>query len=81
MGSVLSGFLLVEGGAVHSQANLVVLVDDLLNGVVYALTGYGEYADWSGTLSAPLMHFVGQLYMLLVPWGGVRVFPRDMAVC
>lgn len=55
----------------HSQANLVVLVDDLLNGVVYALTGYGEYADWSGTLSAPLMHFVGQLYMLLVPWGGV----------
>ena len=35
----------------RSQADLVVLVDGVLNGVVDALTGCGEYADWSVCLS------------------------------
>ena len=35
-------FLLMDGSAMKSQTDLVVLVDGVLNSVMYALTGCGE---------------------------------------
>ena len=79
-GRFCQDFLLVAGGGLQTQADLVVLVDSLLNGVVCALTGCGEYADRAGSSNARLMRFVGQLYVLLVLCGGVGVFPMDVAM-
>ena len=73
-------FLLVDGSVMSSQADLVSLVDGVLNGVVYALTGCGEYADWSVASSARLMKFVGQLHVIMVLFGGVGVLPWGVAL-
>ena len=59
-------FLLWDGRDLRSQAGLVVLVDNVLNGIVFALTGCGEYGDRSVDSSARLMRFVGHLYVLMV---------------
>ena len=40
-GHFCQDILLVEDGVLRTQADLVVLVDGLLNGVVCALTGCG----------------------------------------
>ena len=61
---------MVEGGSLHSGAELVVLVDYLLNGVVFALAGCGDYSDRLVASPAWLMKFVNQLYELLVLCGG-----------
>ena len=73
-------FLLVDSGVISSQADLVSLVDGVLNGVVYALTGCGEYADRSVASSARLMTFVGQLYVMMVLFGGAGVLPWGVAL-
>ena len=72
-------FLLVDGGSMRSQSDLVILIDGVLNGIVDALTGCGEYGDRSAGSSARLMQFVGQLYVLLVLCGGVGVLPPSVA--
>ena len=79
-GRFCQDFLLVAGGGLQTQADLVVLVDSLLNGVVCALTGCGGYADRAGSSNARLMRFIGQLYVLLVLCGGVGVFPMNVAM-
>ena len=40
-------FLLLGGGGLclHSQSGLVEIINGVLNGVVFALTGCGEYGD------------------------------------
>ena len=73
-------FLLRDGRDLHSQAGLVVLVDDVLNGIVFALTGCGEYGDRSVDSSARLMRFVGHLYVLMVLCGGEGVLPPRVAL-
>ena len=73
-------FLLLGSGAMRSQADLVVLVDSVLNGVVYALTGCGDYADRSVHSSARLMKFVSHLYVLMVLLGGAGVLPWGVAL-
>ncbi len=64
----------------RSQADPVVLVDSVLNGVVYALTGCGDNADRSVHSFAWLMKFVGHLYMLMVLFGGAGVLPWGVAL-
>ncbi len=80
-GHFCQDILLVEGGVLQTQADLVVLVDGLLNGVVCALTGCGEYADRVGSSGTWLMCFVGQHYVLLVLCGRMGVFPFSYGYC
>ena len=72
-------FLLLGDGGLRSQSGLVEIIDGLLNGVVFALTGCGEYGDRSAGSSACLMRFVGHLYVLMVLCGGEGVLPLDVA--
>ena len=62
-------FLLLGGGGLHSQSGLVEIINGVLNGVVFALTGCREYGNQSVVSSAHLMWFVGHLYVLMLPPG------------
>jgi hypothetical protein len=66
-------FLLVGGGGLRSQSDdLVILINGVLNGIMHALTGCGEYGN-------RLMQFVGQLCVLLVLCRGMGVLPPSVA--
>ena len=73
------GFLLLGDGGLRSQSGLVEIIDGVLNGVVFALTGCGEYGDRSADSSDCLMRFVGHLYVLMVLCGGEVVLPLGVA--
>lgn len=80
MGLVLLDFPVGRGESLCSRAELAVCVDDLMYGIVYALTGGGKYSDCLVSLPAWLMRCMNQLYVLSVLCGWAGVMPREVVL-